>query len=60
MFKCIGIMFLSSYRLFNIVDILAKTGEAYAQQFEVEALAQLEKKREVLRLQDAITIEATP
>ena len=54
MFKCIGIMFLSSYRLFNIVDILAKTGEAYAHQFEAEALAQLDKKRATLAQQEEL------
>lgn len=54
MFKAIGIAFLSTARIFNIVDILAKTGEAYAQQFEAEALAQLAKKRAILDQQEEL------
>lgn len=45
MFRALGRLFLSTERIFNIVDILASTGEAYAQQFQEEALAELDKKR---------------
>ncbi len=38
MFQCIGIMFRSVGRVFNIIDVFARTGENYALQFETDAM----------------------
>lgn len=46
MFQCIGSMFRSVNRVFNIVDVLARTGENYALHFEAASLQDLELKRQ--------------
>ncbi len=55
MFKAFGMLFSSLNELLSAVYIVARTGTAYAEQFETDALAQLAKKRAVLAAQEELT-----
>lgn len=59
MFKSFGMFFSTINELLSAVNIVARTGTAYAEQFETDAQTQLAKKREVLRLQEPL-MEVTP
>ena len=59
MFKSFGMLFNTINEVLKSLNIVARTGTAYAEQFETDAQTQLAKKRDTLRLQEAITIEAT-
>ena len=58
MFKSFGMFFSTINELLSAVNIVARTGTAYAEQFETEAQIQLARKRDALRLQEPL-IEAT-
>ena len=60
MFKSFGMFFNTVNELLSALNIVARTGTAYAEQFETEAQAQLAKKRDALKLAEAIPIEVTP
>jgi hypothetical protein len=60
MFKSLGMFFSTINELLSAVNIVARTGTAYAEQFETDAQTQLAKKRDALRLAEAIPIEVTP
>jgi hypothetical protein len=50
MFKSLGMFFSTINELLFAVNIVARTGTAYAEQFETDAKTQLAKKRDELRL----------
>ena len=59
MFKAISTFFSTITEAMTGLNIIARTGTKYALQFEADAQTQLAKKREALRLAEAITIETT-
>jgi hypothetical protein len=61
MFKSFGMFFNTVNEVLCALNIVARTGTAYAEQFETDAQTQLAKKRALLLEQEELTpiIEAT-
>ena len=62
MFKSFGMFFNTVNELLSALNIVARTGTAYAEQFETDAQTQLAKKRALLLEQEELTpiIDVTP
>ena len=56
MFKSFGMFFSTINELLSAVNIVARTGTAYAEQFETDAQAQLAKKRAALAQQEELEV----